>query len=422
MTMPRETFTLLNRLSGPDLLIHPERCVLVRHKNADCLKCAEACTSGAISANEDGLAVDPDKCIGCGTCASVCPTCALEPAAPDDQILAKSAAAVVKDTQGCVTFACSNALEDAGKKKVPGCVEVACLGRIEPTELIELAARGALRVFMAHGDCDTCPHASGRSVAEYSADEARDLLEAFGLEMAIDFCDDVPVLEPAAQETPEGASKVRSFTLKHLAKLEATPRELIDAASDIVAEREGFEDGLYCQPKPKEEDETTANDDASEEEESPQKLPHVAKDGALPQFVPVRRTRLFNCLKALGEPVLETLQTGLWGTVSIDPDRCDSCRMCAVFCPTGALRRHDGEGDDFGVTHQATFCVQCGTCEAICPQGAITVSPETNLANFMRGQKELLAMKRPDWEPNQYDSIFKKMIGLLGSENNLAVY
>ena len=95
---------------------------------------------------------------------------------------------------------------------------------------------------------------------------------------------------------------------------------------------------------------------------------------------------------------------------------------CVDVCPTGALRRTPEDSARCGVTHQPTFCVQCGTCEAICPQGAITVSPETNLADFLRGRKVLLSMKRPDWEPNQYDSIFKKMIGLLGSQNNLATY
>lgn len=40
---------------------------------------------------------------------------------------------------------------------------------------------------------------------------------------------------------------------------------------------------------------------------------------------------------ALGDPVQSTLDTRLWGHVTIDMRKCKSCKMCAAFCPTGAL-------------------------------------------------------------------------------------
>ena len=64
---------------------------------------------------------------------------------------------------------------------------------------------------------------------------------------------------------------------------------------------------------------------------------HVQADGTLPHFVPERRLRLFNSLKALGTPAAPTVTTRLWGQVTIDTELCRSCRMCTVFCPTGAL-------------------------------------------------------------------------------------
>ena len=435
MESPRKVMAVLDRMDGPNLSVHPERCVLVRNRNASCLRCAEACTSGAISANDDGLVIDPELCIGCGTCATVCPTCALSPKTPDDQALAKAAAEVARRGDGTVVFACSNAIRaalDAGEKPA-GCVEVACLGRVDVTELVELAARGVRSVVLASGGCGDCPHSEGALVCSQTAADARDLLEAFGSPMKIAFEDRARTSENAA---------VRGYSLKRLARLEETPEEVAEAASDVVAQREGFEDGRYCEPKPadgEDEGETEAGmltDDESADElagaltnesgsDTPDELPklaHVSRGGTLPQFVPPRRTRLFNCLKALGAPQTPTLETSLWGTVTVDADICDSCRMCAVFCPTGALRRFDGADGAFGVTHQPVFCVQCGTCEATCPRQAIHVSRDVSLSAFVHGTKTLLPMREPDWQPNRPDSIYTRMIPLLGAQNNLAVY
>ena len=54
--------------------VHRERCAKVRNRNVDCLKCAAACTSGCISLEDGELVIDASKCVGCGTCATVCPT------------------------------------------------------------------------------------------------------------------------------------------------------------------------------------------------------------------------------------------------------------------------------------------------------------------------------------------------------------
>ena len=66
---------LLEQLQSADITVHQGRCAIVRNRNATCMKCADVCTSGCISYDDNELVIEPERCIGCGTCATVCPTC-----------------------------------------------------------------------------------------------------------------------------------------------------------------------------------------------------------------------------------------------------------------------------------------------------------------------------------------------------------
>ena len=100
---------------------------------------------------------------------------------------------------------------------------------------------------------------------------------------------------------------------------------------------------------------------------------HVMKDGTLPHFIPDRRERLLDALAQLGEPEGDKLETRLWGAVVIDGTKCVSCRMCATFCPTGAIAKFDDADGTLGVTHTPGDCVKCGSCRDVCPADAITL-------------------------------------------------
>ena len=93
---------------------------------------------------------------------------------------------------------------------------------------------------------------------------------------------------------------------------------------------------------------------------------HVQADGTLPHFVPLRRHALLDALADLGgKPATVELDTRLWGHITIDMGKCRSCKMCAVFCPTGALQKYVGEGGHGGVEYYPAECVHCGCARTL---------------------------------------------------------
>lgn len=141
----------------------------------------------------------------------------------------------------------------------------------------------------------------------------------------------------------------------------------------------------------------------------------VGENGTLSHFVPSRRVRVFNYLKHIGEPVAPSIRTRVIGTVELDTAACDSCRMCAVFCPTGALEKHDGE-DFFGVLHRPAKCMQCRLCESICPHHALTVSDTVPTEQFMGKKAVAYKMEKPTWEPNTPTSMYSKVHEVIGKD------
>ena len=141
----------------------------------------------------------------------------------------------------------------------------------------------------------------------------------------------------------------------------------------------------------------------------------------LSRFGPPRRPRLYHPLARLGEPAAEAVRSRIIGTVAIDGAACNACRMCAVFCPTGALSRTEGEGV-WGLLHRPAACVQCRSCENLCPKGAITVSDTVPAAQFMGREAVVIAMEKPAWEPNRPDSMYNKIHTVIGEDLEMRMF
>ncbi|HIY83943.1 MAG TPA: 4Fe-4S binding protein [Candidatus Rubneribacter avistercoris] len=414
MSLIDGVLALLSGIGSDAIAVHEERCISVRNRNADCLRCVEACTSGALSLRGNELVVEPERCIGCGTCATACPTCAIELRNPTDEELTAQLKRSIVATKGHPVVVCETALAAAGvagADAADACV-VPCLGRIDESALVGLAAYRAFDATLACGSCETCPHAPGGALARKVAASAKNLLAAFGSSLSIEVTERVPerVLALRSGASARGRGRGRSCEVRD-ADGGMGRREFFKSAKDASARAAGaaVAEGLG------------AADPAPEPVHAAYRK--VGPDGTLSHFVPTRRVRLYNYLRHVGDgrPVADEVETRVIGAVSIDAEACSSCRMCAVFCPTGAIKKIDEDGV-FGVVHRPSACMQCRLCERICPKQAITVSGLVPIRQFMGKEAVCFPMKRPTWTPNKPESMYNKVHSVLGEDLEMCMF
>lgn len=99
----------LDAIESDVIAVHDERCISVRNRNAQCSRCAEACTSGCMCAvfcptgaiekiDEErggtfGVVHRPAACMQCRLCESICPAGAIHVSSlvPTEQFMGKQA-------------------------------------------------------------------------------------------------------------------------------------------------------------------------------------------------------------------------------------------------------------------------------------------------------------------------------------------
>ncbi len=382
---PVNIFELFDQIQSADISVHKQRCVVVRNRQATCSRCADACTSGAISIRDNELDVQADLCVGCGTCATVCPTCALEAHRPNDAQLQKAVLEAASANSNVAVIACKRIVEAAmSQLDTEKLVAVECLGRVEESLITALALADVSRVLLVEGGCDDCEHVQGIETARAVCDTSREILSTWNCSMTVDIVDKLPSYVRDQNKGFDESRRNFFFRAQDETRLAASL-----AADATIFKATG------------------------EEEELEPRFVKVMDDGTLPHFVPDRRERILDNLAELGEPEDRLMMTRLWGHVVIDPDVCDSCRMCATFCPTGAIRKFDDLDGTIGINHYPGDCVLCHCCEDICPTKALTVYDEIFARDLLDGTVERNEMRPPKYDmssPKKAMFIFRDIL------------
>ena len=319
----------LARMTGefekPRFFSYNERiCAHSRSGITGCTKCLDVCSTAAISSDAGGnrVVVDPHLCMGCGGCATVCPTGAMTYAYPrvaDIGTRLRAALQAYRAAGGrsaCLLF--HNTTD--GRKVVSALgrrgrglpahvipLEVQHIGALGPDILLGALALGAAQVTIL---------ASGSEAPEYR----------LALTREIGFADTV---------------------LKGLG-YEGARLRLIEAGDAAMLESAVW-DLAPCDAVP------PATFNLSNEK---RRTLDVSVDH-LVQHAPLRANAI---PLAVGAP---------YGRVEVNRKTCTLCMACVGACPASALL-------DSKETPQLRFvernCVQCGLCAKTCPEDAITLT------------------------------------------------
>ena len=317
---------LVGEFEKPKFFAYKEKiCAHSRSEIVGCTQCIDVCSTRAITSNLGGNRVDvePHLCMGCGGCASVCPSGAMSYAYPrvaDMGARVKTVLQTYRNAGGrspCLLF--HNATD--------GRDLVAQLGRrgkglpahVIPLEVFHVAALGPDLMLGSYalGAAQVVILAGGSEAPDYLASLRRQLGLAQDIASGLGYgnghfrlieAEDVPALERAVWQ-PDAVREVKPATFNLFNEKRAT----LDFVFD-----------------------------------------HLLKNAPAPAA---------EITLSRGAP---------YGQVKINTATCTLCMACVGACPEGALL-------DSKDLPQLKFiernCVQCGLCEKTCPEKAISLAP-----------------------------------------------
>ena len=170
--------------------VNPDRCI-------KCRTCETICPHGAIQMTEQGAVSDPAFCQACGFCAAACPLHAAELVNfTDQQILAQAEVAFDELEPGeprilaLLCYWCSYSAADfAGVERVEAppnyrAIRIRCSNSVNTALLVQMFKLGVDGILVAGCPENSCHHLWGNFVADKRIDLARALMGQLGMSQA----------------------------------------------------------------------------------------------------------------------------------------------------------------------------------------------------------------------------------------------
>ena len=335
---------LVGEFEKPKFFAYDARnCAHSRSAKPGCNNCIDTCSTGAISADGDYVKVEPQLCMGCGGCATVCPSGAMTHAYPRVSDLGRRLKTMLGSYRGaggkdaCILFHNAGAGHDLiaklGRRAQPG-KSGGLPARVIPLEVHSVAALGidTLLGALAYGASQVVLLACAQEADEYGPAVEKQMRHAQTIVSALGYAgvhlkwlatEDAAVLErevwalaparavadPAAFNLSQEKRTTLEFALEHLARFAPAPQEVIP----------------------------------------------------LEQGAP-------------------------WGRVKVNRDTCTLCMACVGACPVSALV--DGRDQPL-LKFIERNCVQCGLCVSTCPEKAVTLEPRLLLGTQAKAEQVL---------------------------------
>jgi ferredoxin len=300
-------------------------CAHSRSGIVGCTRCLDVCSTQAIASEpgENRVKVEPHLCMGCGGCATVCPSGAMSYAYPrvsDMGVRIKTVLQVYREAGGenaCLLFHNTTDGRDLiarlGRRGrgLPAHViplEVFHVASLGPDLLLGSIALGAARVVVLSAGSEPDAY---HDALERQSGFARDIMSGLGL----------------------GDNRFQVMKIDQMADLEAAlwtapaARALPPATFSLSNDKRATLDFTFD---------------------------HLLRHAPVPKDqIPL----------PAGAP---------YGTVEVDKSKCTLCLACVGACPESALLDAKDRPELRFIERN---CVQCGLCARTCPENAITLEP-----------------------------------------------
>ena len=322
----------------PKFFVYKEKlCAHSRSEITGCNQCIDVCSTKAISAAGDHVKVEPHLCMGCGACATVCPSGAMTYAYPrmtDVGKRVKTLLATYREAGGRDALLLFHN-PGAGSDLI---ARTARRGKGLPARVIPVETHHVASVGM---DLMLGAIALGANQIVLLADptESPDYVAALNAQIGI------------------------GQTILHALGLTGVHLSLLVTDETTVLEREIWTINPAASMPP-------ATFGFSNEK-------RTTLEFAIEHFARHARGRVQEIALPAGAP---------WGTVNVNKETCTLCMSCVSACPESALM-------DSTELPRLKFiernCVQCGLCEKTCPEDAITLTPRLLLTPDWKAERVL---------------------------------
>jgi ferredoxin len=297
------------------------------------------CSTAAIRADGDHVFVEPHLCMGCGACATVCPSGAMTyayPSLPDLGRRVRTLLATYRGAGGrepCLLFHAASGRELILRLGRRG---RGLPARVIPVELHHVASAGidAWLGALAYGASEVAVLATGAEAPAYAA----------ALEREMGFADAI--------------AQALGYQGRHLHLLNAGDADALEAAVWAIKPSLAVRVPAAFH--------WTADKRATVALAVEHLLAHAPTPQAAIALAP-------------GAP---------FGNIGVNRDACTMCLACVGACPEGALLDNP-QASAPQLRFIESKCVQCGLCAATCPEDAIALEPRLALTAEARQPRVL---------------------------------
>lgn len=297
--------------------VHYEQrsCLRTRFNKNECQACLDECCAGALELNDRTISFHAEKCAGCMRCLAVCPNDAFTADLDMLQLLKNVQA------QKLLVLSCRS------KKLFVPHENIHCIGALSEPLLASMNSLTKGKIFLDVTQCVSCPNRHCLGKIKRSLDTLCTQNAASGRTLNIKLVPD---------ETP--FPEVDDKTSRRLF-LKGTGRAIVDFGIETCSKamQKSDTDKLGSRKRPIKNSILLqyAFDNTADEEE-----------------------------RAILEPFFYTVEAD---------EQCNLCPVCSGMCPTGALKRVNGNGEKY-LVFKSSDCSGCGLCQDFCKKKALSIS------------------------------------------------